>query len=123
MTGTAAFVDVLSWVSITAGSIFLLIGAFGLVRFPDFWSRLHAASVVDSAGMILLLLGMCLQGGWSLVTVKLVILGIFLFITGPTATHAVANAAYVTGLRPLDQEPGEDDSSEPRQDDRQDQAV
>ena len=120
MTGTAVLVDVLSWISIIAGSLFLLVGASGLVRFPDFWSRLHAASVVDSAGMILLLLGMCLQGGWSLVTVKLVILGIFLFITGPTATHAVANAAYVTGLRPLGHDGGEDDPPERRQDERKD---
>ena len=118
MTGTAVLVDVLSWISITAGSFFLLVGASGLVRFPDFWSRLHAASVVDSAGMILLILGMCLQAGWSLVTVKLLILGIFLFITGPTATHAVANAAFVTGLRPLENDVEGDDSPDHGQDDR-----
>ncbi|HGG65907.1 MAG TPA: sodium:proton antiporter, partial [Rhodobacteraceae bacterium] len=44
--------------------------------------------------------GMCLQAGPTLVTVKLLIIGVFLFITGPTSTHAVANAALVTGLRP-----------------------
>ncbi len=86
---------------ILAGSIFLVTGALGLIRFPDFWSRLHALSVLDSAGVLLLLSGMCIQGGWSLITVKLVIIGLFLLITGPTATHALANAALVTGLRPL----------------------
>lgn len=100
MTASVGIVDILSWVAIVGGSAFLVIGAVGLIRFPEFWSRLHAISVLDSAGVLLLLLGMGLQGGLSLVTVKLVILGLFLLITGPTATHAVANAAFVSGLRP-----------------------
>jgi len=93
-------VEILSWACILGGSFFTIVGAVGTVRFPDFWSRLHAVSVSDSGGMLLLVLGMGLQAWVSLVTVKLIIIGIFLFITGPTATHAVANAALVTGLRP-----------------------
>ena len=93
---------VLSWFFIVTGSFFAIIGAVGTVRFPDFWSRLHAASITDSAGVILLLIGMALQAGVGLVAVKLVIIGIFLFITGPTSTHAVANAALVSGLRPTE---------------------
>jgi len=93
-------INILSWVAILGGSAFMLIGAIGTWRFPDFWSRLHAVSVTDSAGMILLTLGMILQAGFTLVAVKLVIIGIFLFITGPTATHAVANAAMVSGFLP-----------------------
>ena len=96
----------LSWVLILAGSAFLVIGAVGIMRFPDFWSRLHAAAIVDSAGTLLLLFGMMLQGGLSFVTVKLALIGLFLLITGPTATHAVANAAYVSGSRPLGDESG-----------------
>jgi len=92
--------DILSWAAFLGGGAFLIIGSIGTLRFPDFWSRLHAASVTDSAGMILIVLGMCLQSGFTLVTAKLIIIGIFLFITGPTATHAVANAAFVSGLRP-----------------------
>ncbi|MCB2095347.1 MAG: monovalent cation/H(+) antiporter subunit G [Rhodobacteraceae bacterium] len=88
------------WVLIVSGAFFTVIGAIGIVRFPDFWSRLHAASVSDSAGMILLLAGMCVFAGWSLITVKLIVIGVVLFITGPTSTHAVANAALVSGLRP-----------------------
>ncbi len=91
---------VLSWFFILSGSFFVIVGALGTVRFPDFWSRLHAASITDSAGVILLLLGMGMQAGLTLIAVKLLIIGIFLFITGPTATHAVANAALVSGLRP-----------------------
>ncbi len=93
-------VQILSWIFILGGSVFVIIGAIGALRFPDFWSRLHAVSITDSAGVILLIVGMCLQGGLTLITVKLLIIGVFLFITGPTATHAVANAALVTGLRP-----------------------
>lgn len=101
-------IDILSWVLILAGSAFTMIGALGIVRFPDFWARLHAASVTDSGGVILLLAGMCLQAGWTLITVKLVIIGAFLFITGPTSTHAVANAALVSGLRPTSDVDGEE---------------
>ncbi|MDQ2092164.1 monovalent cation/H(+) antiporter subunit G [Marimonas arenosa] len=104
MSTAALIQEVLSWVLVVSGAFFALVGAFGTWRLPDFWSRLHAASVTDSAGMILLIAGMCLQSGLTLVTVKLIVIGIFLFITGPTATHAVANAALVSGLRPREAE-------------------
>ncbi len=106
MTVIEIVVDLMSWVLILGGSGFLIIGAVGIIRFPDFWSRLHAAAVVDSAGMALLLLGMILQGGFTSASIKLVLIIVFLFITGPTATHAVANAAYVSGSRPLGDESG-----------------
>lgn len=93
-------IEVLSWICIVSGSFFVVVGAFGSWRLEDFWARLHAASVTDSGGVILLIVGMCLQAGPTLITVKLLIIGLFLFITGPTATHAVANAALVSGLRP-----------------------
>ena len=95
-------VDILSWVAIAAGAFFLLVGAFGMIRLPDFWSRLHAASIIDSAGVFFILIGLGLQGGLTLVTVKLVLIAVFLGITGPTASHAVANAAWIAGSRPKD---------------------
>ena len=93
-------IEILSWAAMVSGSIFMLIGGIGILRFPDFWSRLHAVSVSDSLGMILLVAGMMLQAGLTLVTVKLLMIGVFLFITGPTAIHAVANAALVSGFLP-----------------------
>jgi multicomponent Na+:H+ antiporter subunit G len=93
-------VQILSWGFILSGSAFTITGGIGILRFPDFWSRMHAASVTDSAGMILLVLGMCLQAGLTLITVKLLIIAAFIFITGSTATHAVANAALVSGAKP-----------------------
>ena len=92
------FIDIVSWVLILLGSSLIAIGSFGFFRLPDFWSRLHAASVIDSGGMSLIILGMCFQAGLTLITVKLLLIAIFLIITGPTATHAVANAALVSGL-------------------------
>ena len=92
--------DIISWALILSGAFFVVIGAVGTLRFPDFWSRLHAASITDSAGVILMFAGMCVQAGFTLITVKLIIIGVFLFITGPTSTHAIANAALVSGLRP-----------------------
>lgn len=109
MSYWAIFIEVLSWILILGGGTFSVVGAVGMLRFPDFWSRLHAASVTESGGVILLLAGMALQAGWGLIALKLVLIGILLFITGPTATHAVANAALVSGLRPTSDVEGEDD--------------
>ncbi len=106
MNAIGALSDLLSGFLIISGIVFLIIGAVGTYRFPDFWSRLHAVSVTDSAGMILLTLGMIVEAGFSLIAVKLIIIGLFLLFTGPTATHAVANAALVSGLLPLGSEPG-----------------
>ena len=84
MSMPALFIEILSWVLILSGSFFAVVGAVCIYRFPDFWARLHAASISDSAGVILLLLGMALQAGLTLITVKLLLIGLFLFITGPT---------------------------------------
>ena len=100
MSDYSSILQFLSWTLICGGTFFVVVGAIGTLRFPDFWARLHAASVTDSAGVILLLAGLCLHEGWTLVTVKLIFIGVFLFITGPTSTHAIANAALVSGLRP-----------------------
>ena len=93
--------NLISAVLLAAGSIFVLIGAFGLVRFPDFYTRLHAAGITDTLGAELILLGLMFQAGLSLVTVKLILISLFIFFTSPTATHAVANAARVMGLKPM----------------------
>ncbi len=95
-------IDILTWASFISGSFFLFIGSLGMIRLRDFWARLHAASVIDSAGIGLLFLGMMLQTGLSLITVKTLLIIGFLLITGPTASHAVANAAFSSGSRPRD---------------------
>lgn len=94
-------VDLLSWLCLLAGGWFAMVGGLGLLRMPDFYTRMHAASVTDTLGAALLLFGLVLQAGFTLVAVKLVILGLFIFFTSPAATHALAKAAFARGLKPL----------------------
>ena len=83
------------------GAILAVIGTVGVLRFPDFYTRLHAASVTDTAGATALLVGMALMAPGWIVVAKVAAIWVFLFLTGPTASHAIANAAYVAGLQPL----------------------
>lgn len=101
-----ALLDVLSGICLLGGAIFLLIGAIGVLRFPDFYTRLHAVSVCDTLGAGLVLVGLMLQGGLSLVTVKLLLMFYFLMFTGPTAVHALAQAAWQAKQQALVDDPG-----------------
>ena len=94
-------VDILSWVFLGTGSFLCVAGALGLLRLPDFYTRLHAGGVIDTGGASLILVGLMLQAGLSLIAVKLLFILIFLLITSPTATHAIAHAAGSRGLEPL----------------------
>ena len=82
-------------------------GAIGLVRFPDLYTRMHAVGVTDTGGAGLMLVGLMLQAGLTLVTVKLVLILWFLLFTGPVASHALAKAALHGKLEPLVDEEGE----------------
>jgi multicomponent Na+:H+ antiporter subunit G len=93
--------EILSWACLLGGAMFLLVGAIGLLRFPDFYTRLHAVSVCDTMGAGLVLVGLMLQGGLSLVTVKLLLMFYFMMFTGPTAVHALAEAALQGKLKPV----------------------
>ncbi len=92
--------DIASWVLLVIGGAFCVIGAVGLLRMPDFFTRTHAASVVDTLGAAFILLGLMLQAGPTLVAVKLAAIGILLFFTSPVATHALARAALARGVEP-----------------------
>ena len=96
----SAAVDVLSWLLIGAGCAFMVIGGVGLVRLPDLFSRFHAVGVTDTAGAGLILAGVMLQAGLTLVTVKLIFILVFILFTSPTATHALARAARLAGRQP-----------------------
>lgn len=93
--------DGLSWALFLAGAAAVVIGAIGIVRFPDFYTRLHAAGVTDTAGAELMVFAMILQAPTWLVAAKLVLIAAFLFFTSPVAAHAIAHAAWVSGLKPL----------------------
>jgi len=92
--------DLLSWLTIGIGMVFLFAGGIGLLRMPDFYTRCHAAGITDTGAMLLLIVGLMFQAGLSFVTVKLALIMVFLLFTSPTATHALAQAAYTGGMRP-----------------------
>ncbi len=82
------------------GAFLTVVGSLGVLRFPDFYTRMHAASITDTGAATLMLLGMILMAGWSLIALKLLLIWGFLMLTSPTASHALANAAYSSGLWP-----------------------
>lgn len=93
-------VDVLSWGLIVTGSFFIVVGAVGLMRMPDVYTRMHAASVIDTAGAGFLILGLILQAGLSLITLKLLFILAIFFFTSPVVTHALAQATLAAGIEP-----------------------
>ncbi len=96
----ALFVDILSWILLGGGAAFAIIAGIGILRFPDVYTRMHAAGIGDTMAAWPILAGMMLQAGWTLITVKLVLILIFLAFTSPTATHALAKAAVTAGIKP-----------------------
>jgi len=93
-------IDIASWIFILLGAFFTLVSAIGLVRMPDIYTRMHAASVNDTLGVGFLIVGMMLQAGFSLVTLKLVFLLALFFFTGPVITHALAQACMHERIEP-----------------------
>ncbi|MCP3980493.1 MAG: monovalent cation/H(+) antiporter subunit G [bacterium] len=92
--------EILVWTLLVGGSLFALVGGIGLLRLPDYFTRMHAAGITDTMGAGLILSGLMLQEGLSLVTFKLVAILFFLLVTSPTSTHALAQSAWSHGLRP-----------------------
>ncbi len=95
-----ALIHIASWACLLLGSAFCIIGGIGLIRLPDFYSRIHGGGITDTLGAGLVLIGLVLQAGWSLVTVKLLIIMLCLLLTSPVSSHAIAHAARRSGLEP-----------------------
>ena len=93
--------DIASWLLIVIGGAFGLVGGIGVLRMPDFFTRIHPAGMTDSMFAPCVLVALMLQAGWSIITVKLAFILLFLFLTSPTASHALAKAALHGGLTPL----------------------
>ncbi len=101
--------DIASWVLLSIGSVFCVIGAVGLLRLPDLYARTHAATITDTLGAGMILIGLMLQGGLTMVTVKLILVWGLLLYTSPAASHALVKAAYVQGVKadlPLEERTG-----------------
>jgi len=93
--------DIVSWLFLVGGGAFCIIGGIGLVRMPDFYTRVHAASVTETLGAGLILLGLMLQAGFTLACAKLIMIAVLMLFMSPTATHALTRAALLRGLDPL----------------------
>mgnify|MGYP005862475525 CR=1 FL=1 len=101
-------IEAASWVLIVAGSFFVLVGGIGVLRMPDFYTRLHGSSLTDSLGTFAVLFGLMLQFGLSLATLKLVAIALFLYLTNPTAAYALAHAALLADVPGLASRPHEE---------------
>jgi len=95
------WIDVVSWVLLGLGTFFCIVGGLGIHRMPDFYARTHAASITDTMGAMLMLLGLLFQCGglhWVIAS-KLIFVAVFLLLTSPTAGHALVKAAAAHGVR------------------------
>ncbi len=97
-------VNIVSGICIFIGCVFMVGGAVGLIRMPDFYTRLHAASVTDTGGILFIMMGLILQAAFifdnPMAAIKLFLVVIFIFFTAPTASHAVAKSALMANIIP-----------------------
>ena len=92
--------DILSWALIVIGVVAVLIGGIGVLRLPDVYTRMHAAGITDTLGATAIIGGLMIQGGWTLITVKLGLILLFLFFTNPTSSFSLGHAALTSGIAP-----------------------
>ena len=94
-------INLVSGLLITIGALSIIVGLLGVYRMPDFYTRLHAASIIDTLGAMLILFGLILYYGLNIVSLKLLLILIFILITTPTAAHALAKSALHGNLKPI----------------------
>ncbi|GAC18495.1 hypothetical protein GARC_1522 [Paraglaciecola arctica BSs20135] len=93
--------DLISAVCFILGALLILSGGVGILRFPDFFTRMHAAGITETLATSLILIGLMLIAGWGLVLFKLVLILLFILLTSPTASHALAKSALHGKLKPI----------------------
>ena len=93
------FIEILSWIFIVTGALLGVAGGIGIHRFPDFYSRLHAVGITDTMCAGCFIIGLCMQTGFTIASLKLMLIFVFLFFSCPTATHALADTAMLSGLK------------------------
>lgn len=97
----AVVIEICSGFFLFVGSFLILSGGIGLLRFPDFYSRMHAAGVTETLATSMILIGLMLQLPDALVVIKLVFILLFTLLISPTAGHALAKAAYHSSHKPI----------------------
>ena len=96
-----SIVHILSWFLIMVGSFSVITGAVGVLRLPDVYTRMHAASITDTLGAGSIIAGLILQAGLTLVAAKLFLILVFIFFTSPASSFALAHAALTSGVKPI----------------------
>ena len=93
-------IDIIAIIFISLGVFVLIVGTIGLLRLPDFYTRMHAIGKCDTLGLAMVLVGLALYEGLTLLSAKLLLIAVFLFIANATATHAITRAAIKAGMVP-----------------------
>jgi multicomponent Na+:H+ antiporter subunit G len=101
----------LSIILMVGGAFFLTVSCIGLLRLPDFYTRTHAVGKSETLGTILMLLGLIIYNGWAIISLKILLILLFVGIANPTATHAVLRAAIYTCLEPWTRKTNRNDNS------------
>ena len=94
-------VDMSSALCLLLGSFLCLSGGVGIIRFPDFYTRMHAVGVTDTLAAAMILIGLMLQDTEGLVVLKLLLILLMTIFISPVASHALAKAAFRNDLVPL----------------------
>lgn len=92
-------IEVLGWISLYVGVGFTLLGCIGLVRFPDLYNRMQAATKCVTLGTCGIMLGIFLRSGFSALGVKALVCALFILITVPVAAHALARGSLIFGVK------------------------
>ncbi len=93
-------IKIIAVIFMLAGLFFFTTATIGLLRFPDFYSRLHATGKGDTLAVFLCFLGLSLYNGFNLTSLKILFIAVFMCLAQPTATHAISRAAFRCGLKP-----------------------
>ena len=91
--------DLLLILLLSIGTLFFVVGTIGFIRFPDVYTRLHAGTNCDTLGLGMIFAGIMIYEGATFASVKIMFIVIFVFLTNPTATHAIARTAHIHGIQ------------------------
>lgn len=92
---------IISILFVSLGIFFMLVGSIGIIRLPDFYSRTHSVSKSDTLGIIFVILGLVIYEGFTQSSFKLILIVLFIALSNPIGTHALARAAMKKGLSPF----------------------
>lgn len=91
---------IITGIFLFTGCFLMVVASIGVLRLPDFYTRMHAAGKVDTLGQLFILVGLIIYSGFTMVSVKIMLIIGLIFVINPTSSHFLAKAAYVKGLRP-----------------------